>query len=489
MTIPKVSGIETEYGIMILAAQQPDPFLASRLLLSAYQHSGGIAAPCHSYHFVLPSIDDDNVSETAPSRIDDCDATDRGRSIRGQQFAPPEHFRPRRARVVAYDETDLMLPNGARFYIDHAHPEYSTPECLSARQLLAADKAGERILGACQQWINTSGILSPDQRILVYKNNGDYKNNSYGCHEEYLLSSELYNDLLYSKMHKVFRYLLPFFVTRIIFCGSGKVGAENNTSPAGFQLSQRTDFFETLIGLQTTYNRPIFNTRDEAHADTARFRRLHVIPGDANMAEYSTYLKIGTTQLILHMLEDDFITTDLTLNDPVQAMQAVSRDLTFKQPLQLEGGRQMTALDIQRFYLELARKYLEEKGASDEQLDVVDEWEDALDMLPDDWEQLATRLDWAIKKRLLDRYLATQGAQWSDVAAWQVIIEEPDQSVAAREKAKLAGLAWNDYERQRELYFGLRRLDLQYHDIRYDATQGEVGLYYHLQQKESLSGW
>lgn len=488
MSVPKVAGIETEYGIMIEGAERSDPFLASRMLLSAYQQVGGAAVPCHSYFHITRPLDD-NSGELPLIEVEDINIVEQpyAQAQRGQAQSPlRKYFGPHSVRAITNDETDLMLSNGSRFYIDHAHPEYSTPECLSPRLLVAADKAGERILATCQRWVNTNNILPPGQRIFVYKNNSDYKNNSYGCHENYLLGTELFDNLLYYKVHQVFRYLLPFFITRIILSGSGKVGSENSTASVGFQLSQRADFFETLIGLQTTHRRPLFNTRDEPHADSARFRRLHVILSDANMAEFSTYLKIGTTQLVLQMLEDGFIKMDLTLSNPVHAMQVVSRDLTFKQPLRLEDGRQMTAVDIQHLYLDLARKYLKQNGGSEEQHEVLKEWGVALSALPDNWEQLATRLDWAIKKRFLERYLTSKGAQWSEIAAWQPIIEEPNQLTIAKEMARRANLSWNEYEHQRELYFALRRLDLQYHDIRYDVEQDEVGLFYHLQQRKAI---
>lgn len=436
MSISKVAGIETEYGIMIVGANESDPFLASDEVLNAYRHVGGAAVPCYPYK------------------------------------------RP--------DIKDIMLANGARLYIDHGHPEYSTPECLSARQLVIADKAGERILAACQQWVNVTGKLPVGQRICIYKNNSDYKDNSYGCHENYLLSAELFTSLLYPNPHKVLSLIIPFLVTRIIFCGSGKVGAENGRSPVGFQLSQRADFFETLIGLQTTTQRPLFNTRDEAHTDLNRFRRLHVIAGDANMAELSSYLKVGTTQLFFHMLEDNFIHDDLTLADPLATIRLISRDLTFQQPFALQNGQRMTALEMQHVFLERAQRYLEERGGSEEQWEVWEEWQDIVSMLPHQWQQLATRIDWAIKKRLLDRCLSVQGVSWEEYNAWQPVIEAADNLEKARERAQNLALRWSDYEKQHNLYFTLRRLNLEYHDICYNSQQGEVGLFYRLQQSGAI---
>jgi proteasome accessory factor A len=438
MAIPKLAGIETEYGIVFFGQEDSDPFYASRLVLEAYRHAGGPSVPCESYYY------------------DVTDAT-----------------------------SSLMLSNGARYYIDHAHPEYSTPECRSLSDLVAADKAGERLLYACQCQVNNT--LPAGQEIRLYKNNSDQKNNSYGCHENYLLSATLF-DLLHHKTSLMLRYFLPFLVTRTIFCGAGKVGSENNTSPVGFQLSQRADFFETLIGLQTTHHRPLFNTRDEPHANRAQFRRLHVIPGDANLAEFSTYLKVGATRLLLDMLEDGFIQDDLTLADPLAAFKTVSRDLNFNTPLTLADGRRMTALDIQHIYRARAEQYLEHIGGNDEQWEVLGEWQDVLERLPDQWETLSNRLDWAIKKRLLDRYLQPQGITWQQVTAWQPVVETTLSvpEILARQIAEQKGLRWDDHPKQREIYFGLRRLDLEYHDIRQGCHDENMGLFYQLQQRGAI---
>lgn len=487
MNIPKVAGIETEYAIMIVGAEESDPFLASRLILNAYRQGNEPAVPCLPYNLARNStvvLDEDFASgENAET---DLPRNEEGANRKKSSSLQWERSLYYAERTLVNNMTDMMLANGARFYIDHGHPEYSTPECLSPRLLVAADKAGERIIAACQHRLNVASILPPGQTIRVYKNNSDYKNNSYGCHENYLLSARLFDNLLHHKMHQVFRYLLPFFISRTVLCGSGKVGSANGTAPIGFQLSQRADFFEELIGLQTTHERPLFNTRNEPHADPTRFGRLHVIIGDANMSEFSCYLKIGMMQLVLQMLEDDFIREDLTLADPIHAFRTVSRDLTFQEPLLLEDGREMTVVDIQKVYLELAGRYLEERDGSEEMWKVLGAWENALSMLPDDWEKLATRLDWAVKRRLLERYLNAQGVSWEEVTAWQSIFEVLDPADKAKESVQKAGLSWEDYEKQRAIYFALRRLDLEYHDIRYDASYGEAGLFYRLQRRGAI---
>ncbi len=458
MSIPKVVGIETEYGIMVWGAETFSPFLTSQLVLNAYQSTGGPAVPTGVYYNVQTGDVEDDFEEE--------------KTKANGKAATAQH--------LLYGLGSLMLSNGARFYIDHAHPEYCTPETLSPRGVVAADKAGERIVARCCAAVNENKLLPEGQQVLIYKNNSDAKGNSYGCHENYLLSMDLFEDLLRRRSHLVHRYLLPFLVTRSVMCGAGKVGYENHSSPALFQLAQRADFFETLTGLQTTYQRPLFNLRDESHADQHTFRRLHVILGDANLAEISTYLKVGTTQLVLLMLEDGFLKTDLTLTHPLDAFRQVSRDLTFRQPLRLEDGRQLTAVEIQECYLEWAEDYLDEHDGTDEQWEVWDRWAEVIDTLKTGQvDRLGRQLDWAIKKTVLERYLAGQATSWQTAEQWQGIIDHvltTGDLSTAESFARRAGLEWGDYARQREIYFTLRRLDLEYHDIRPQA-----GLFYRLQ--------
>ncbi len=472
MSVPKAAGIETEYGIFVWGAESFNPFLASQLVLNTYQTVGGPAVPMGVYYNV----------QTGDIEEEPDDEVEAERSAEKTEDVKKSKENAKTATVL-YGLGSLMLANGARFYIDHAHPEYCTPETLSPRTVVAADKAGERIVARCTAAANTNGLLPDGQQILIYKNNSDQKGNSYGCHENYLLSVTLFEDLLKRRSHIIFRYLLPFLITRVTFCGAGKVGYENKTAQIAFQLSQRADFFETLIGLQTTYQRPLFNTRDESHTDSHAFRRLHVILGDANMSEISTYLKIGATQLVLHMIEDEFIKDDLILAAPLDAFQQVSRDMTFRETLELESGERMTALDIQDVYLEHAERYLTERDGTGEQWAVWERWADVVDRLREgDVQTLNKQLDWAIKKNVMDRYLNTQGTSWGGVARWQPIIEkvlQADDQLTAEIAARYVRLSWDDYAQQREIYFTLRRLDLEYHDIRHSGPQ--AGLFYRLQ--------
>jgi proteasome accessory factor PafA2 len=389
MSIIKAAGIETEYGITLEGKKDFDSNQTSI--------------------FLLDNLDQSNRASWEDGRV---------------------------GGAIKNTPTDFALNNGARLYVDHAHPEFSTAECIDLKDLIAFDKAGEIILDRARE--NANKKFSTQKNIQLYKNNSDQKGNSYGCHENYLIENSCYKDLFGNKMHKIFLYLVPFFVTRQVFCGAGKVGAENGTEHTDFQVSQRADFFETVIGLQTTYNRPIINTRDEPHADPSRFRRLHVICGDANMSEYSTFLKIGTTQVVLHMVEDDTINVNFILENPVSAIKSVSRDLN--KGIRLENGKKMTAIEIQREYLYAAYKYFEKKDVDQTSKEVLQEWESVLDKLEENPMQLNRRIDWVIKKWLIQDQMRKKSVGWGSPV--------------------------------------LREIDIRYHDIRRDA-----GIFYILQNE------
>src|SRR5690242_5644216 len=205
---------------------------------------------------------------------------------------------------------------------------------------------------------------------------------------------------------RIVQHLLPFFVSRQIYTGAGKVGAENNTEFCEFQISQRADFLETEVGLETMHSRPIVNTRDEPHADPEKYRRLHVIVGDANMSEISTYLKVGTMAVVLSMVEDDFIDRDLSIDGPVAAFRKVSRDLGCRETIRLKDGRTISAVDHQREFLALAQRYYKDREHEPWVRDVMDRWEQTLDKLAEDPLQLGRELDWVIKHQLIENYIA-----------------------------------------------------------------------------------
>ncbi len=311
MAVRKVCGIETEYGI-ILRGGESNPITASSLLINSY------------------------VSRLQRKVGWDFEDESPGRDARGFSREGPS------APEVETHLVNAVLTNGARYYVDHAHPEYSTPECADALELVRFDKAGERILA--QSIEDASDVLPPGQSIAVYKNNSDRKGNSYGTHENYLMDRAV-------PFAKVVHHVMPHFVSRQIFTGAGKVGSEAPGVPSAdvpYQLTQRADFFEEEVGLETTLKRPLVNTRDEPHCDSLKYRRLHVIVGDANLAEVSTFLKVGTTAIVLAMIEDDaFDGIDLSLAQPVQAHRKVSYDLSLRRPIELADGRRVTALEMQ----------------------------------------------------------------------------------------------------------------------------------------------
>jgi proteasome accessory factor A len=305
---------------------------------------------------------------------------------------------------------NTVLTNGARYYVDHAHPEYSTPECSDALELVCADKAGERILA--RSMLAARRLVEPGQEIVVYKNNSDGKGNSYGTHENYLVDRAV-------PFAQLVRNLLPWFVSRQVFTGAGKVGSENGAAAVDYQLSQRADFFEEEVGLETTLKRPIVNTRDEPHADPQQYRRLHVIAGDANLCEVATYLKVGTTAIVLAMIEDGFIAKDLSIIGPVNAMRTVSHDPACRATVELLDGGSITAVELQWEFLRLAQKYADEAGldaCGGETVgnDVLERWEATLTALERDPMLLDGKLDWVTKLSLFQASMDRDGLDWSD---------------------------------------------------------------------------
>ena len=371
MAIAKVCGIETEYGIQVRGGDS-NPVTASSALINAYL--GGLS----------PKVE--------------WDFEDEHPSVDARGFAHENVF-------TAEIETQLVnavLTNGARYYVDHAHPEVSTPECRDAREVVRYDRAAEEIVRLSMTAAN--GVLGDDVEIVTYKNNSDGKGNSYGCHENFLVDRAV-------PFGKIVAEITPHFVTRQIFCGAGKVGCElpgTSSKSVPFQLSQRADFFEEEVGLETTMRRPIVNTRDEPHCDPQKYRRLHVIVGDANMSEIATYLKIGTTSIVLAMIEDDALGSDLALANPVAAIRQISHDVSLRKAVPMRDGKRFTALEVQWALLERARKYershgLESVGEAVGS-DVLDRWEVVLNGLETNPLTVAHWVDWVAKQRLVNGY-------------------------------------------------------------------------------------
>jgi proteasome accessory factor A len=299
-------------------------------------------------------------------------------------------------RPISFTElkSDLVLRNGARFYNDHTHPEYCTPECTTPRELLQQDWAGDALLIECA--IAATG--KSGNPVRLYKNNTDFLGHSYGCHENYLLPRALPWPVLAESMQ-------AFLATRQIFAGAGKYGweAEDRFLQPGFQISQRSDFFTALQGVETMRDRALINTRDEPHADRAKYRRFHVIVGDANLSRFATYLKIGTTALVVRALAAGAPPDRLPrLADPVGALTGISRDASWKWRVRLTDGRESGAVDVQRAYLEWVREYAPPADA--EWQAVWDAWKEIVDDLEHDPLSTADRLDWSAKYRLIDQF-------------------------------------------------------------------------------------
>jgi proteasome accessory factor A len=301
---------------------------------------------------------------------------------------------------------DGMLSNGARLYNDHGHPEYSTPECKDLLTLLACEKAGERLMQACVE--ACADTLPQGAALTLLKINTDHAGRTWGCHENYLVTPDLFDRLILEPRPELYGALVPFLVTRQLISGSGRVGGEEGWR--GYQLSQRADFIQTVLGPDTTRQRPIVNSRDEPLADGLRFRRLHLVMGDSNMSEYATYLKLGLTRLILRMLGDHALACSLELRDPVAAMQSVSRRP--EEPLLLDCGYERTARELQVEFLEMAGAYLARAGADSEETALVEEWGRTLDAMAKDPMSLCDRLDWAIKLAFLESVRADAKVDW-----------------------------------------------------------------------------
>ncbi len=397
MTVRRVMGIETEYGVSTPGDPTANPMITSTQVVNGYS-AGLTDGPRARWDF----------EEESPLR----DA--RGFDV-SREVADPSQ--------LTDDDLGLantILTNGARLYVDHAHPEYSTPEVTNPLDGVRWDKAGELVMATASR---RAQALLGGPRLNLYKNNTDNKGASYGTHENYLMRRE-------TPFADIVRHLTPFFVSRQVFCGQGRVGLGQHGRDHGFQLSQRADFFEVEVGLETTLKRPIINTRDEPHADAEKYRRLHVIIGDANLSEVATFLKLGTTSLVLAMIEDQFLDgTDLALERPVTALHEISHDPTLRTLVRLRSGRRLSALQLQNEYFEQARKYVEDRFGSDvdtDTRDVLDRWERVLAGLETDPRQLSGQLDWVAKLEILDGYRARDGLEWSDARLHLVDLQYSD---------------------------------------------------------------
>ncbi|HEY3752227.1 MAG TPA: depupylase/deamidase Dop [Pseudonocardiaceae bacterium] len=378
----RIIGTEVEYGISVPGDATANPVLTSTQVVLAYAAAAEVPRARRArwdYEVESPLRDARGFDLGAP----------------GMPSGDPD--------VDDLGAANVILTNGARLYVDHAHPEYSAPEVTNARDAVIWDKAGERVM---EQAALKAATVPGQPRLQLYKNNGDGKGASYGTHENYLMARN-------TPFTAVIGGLTPFFATRQVMCGAGRVGIGPSSDKAGFQLSQRADYIEVEVGLETTLKRGIINTRDEPHADADKYRRLHVIIGDATLAETSTYLKVGTTAMVLDMIESGMRFDQLRLADPVRAVHAISHDPTLKTTVELANGRKFTGLDMQFAYHELVTAFVEREGTDRVSRDVLRTWGEVLNDLASDPMKCADRLDWPAKLRLLEGYRQRDGLNWA----------------------------------------------------------------------------
>jgi proteasome accessory factor PafA2 len=445
VTVRRVMGIETEYGVLSPGRPMANPMLMSSQVVTTYRASVQGGRPGHpparwdyvdedpladarGFHLqrasAHPSLLTDDPDAPAPSGPTAGSAT--------EDLARPD--------VEEYDDpsaANCILTNGARLYVDHAHPEYSSPEVTNPRDAVVWDVAGERVMLAATRRL----AAVPDAAVVLYKNNVDGKGASYGTHENFLVDRRL-------PFSTLVELLTPFLVTRQVFTGSGRVGLGPTGDEAGFQLSQRADYIEAEVGLETTLRRPIVNTRDEPHADRTRWRRLHLIIGDANHLEVATFLKLGTTSAVLWVLENlDTLASAgvdaradlarLRLADPVDAVQRVSRDVALSGRLELADGSTLSALEIQQRYVDVVARALTALGTDDDSDVVVRRWRSVLDRLAVDPASCAREVEWVAKLRLLERMRERDGLAW-------------DHS-----RLRALDLQWSDVRPERGIYHRL----------------------------------
>jgi proteasome accessory factor A len=412
-------GIETEYGISVPGHPTMNPMVASSQIVNAYGQFAlrGARRRTHWDYDVETPLRDARGFDMSRADADPSQLTDEDLGM-----------------------ANVILTNGARLYVDHAHPEYSTPEVTNPRDAVLWDRAGVEIM---RKAMALASAIPEAHPILLYKNNTDNKGASYGCHENYLMRRA-------TPFADIVRHMTPFFISRQVFTGAGRLGVGQEGRKVAYQLTQRADFFEVEVGLETTLKRPIINTRDEPHADPERFRRLHVIVGDANLSDTATYLKMGTTSIMLAMVEEGALSgVDWWPAKAVTEMHDVSHDTSLSHKITLHDGRRLTALELQGEVLLRARRFCEraEHAPFDDQTrHVLDEWERVLTALEADPMLLVTELDWVAKQALMEGFVKRDELPWDSPRLQLIDLQysdiRPDKGLAARleDRGRLARL-------------------------------------------------
>lgn len=409
MTIARPIGTETEFGVLAPTLPGANAMVLSAQVVSAYyaRSRGGGEGPVVGWDFTgedpLADLRGYHLPRAAadPSQLtDDPDNPAPSGPWRGLERVD----RPSPAQARLPQAASCVLANGARYYVDHAHPEYSSPECANPLQAVLYDRAGEVIARRSMEALAAGGAT-----VVLYKNNVDGKGASYGAHENYLLRRDVDFDA-------VTRVLIPFFVTRPVICGAGRVGIGQASQTPGFQISQRADYVENTVGLETTFNRPIVNTRDEPHASASMWRRLHVIGGDANQFDMSTYLRLASTAALLWFVEngDVSLLADLQIaGDPVAETWNVSHDPTLRYEIATVSGRSLSAVDLQRRYCDVISEAMERAGSIDDATrEALDRWTHVLDLLATRPQEAANQVEWVAKYQLLDAMRQRVGSGW-----------------------------------------------------------------------------
>ena len=440
MTVRRIMGTETEFGVLDHSDLRANAVHLSTRMVHAYRHSeGGAAHPSARWDYVTEDPLNDlrgvRLSRSAahPSMLTDDPERPAAAGPSGEDEAPvraraEDVHRPGAEELDLPAAANALLTNGARLYVDHAHPEYSGPEVVGPLEALVHDRVGERVAVRAMH-----AEAARSEGLVLYKNNVDGKGASYGTHENYLLDRDV-------DLGDLVRYLTPLLVTRQVVAGAGRVGLGQRSERPGFQIAQRSDYVENDIGLETTFNRPIINTRDEPHADATRHRRLHVIGGDANLFDVPFLLKTGTVSLLLWLLERGPVPIGLdtlAIHSPVPEVANISHDPSLTHRLTMREGPDRTALDIQRTYRDILAAAVDEAGGPDDETRLVLEtWSRVLDTLATDIDAAAADVEWVAKYQLLDRMRVRDGLAWDDPRLAALDLQwhdlRPEKSIAAR---------------------------------------------------------
>lgn len=428
MSVRRIIGTETEYGVYRPGDPWANAVAMSAQAVAAYARISREGAPVRWDYTGEDPLNDLRGTRMDRAAVDPSLLTDDPYHL-APSGGTEEMSRPTPEELALPSATNAVLRNGARLYVDHAHPEYSAPETTNPRDAVLWDRAGEVVARRTMDEVARAG----EPPLVLVKNNTDGKGAAYGTHENYQVQRIV-------DLDDLIRGLTPFMVTRPVLCGAGRVGIGQRSEVPGFQISQRADFVENEVGLETTFNRPIINTRDEPHADPSRFRRLHVINGDGNMFDVSTFLRLGTTSLVLWAIEQGIgMEWDaLSMSDPVQETWQVSHDPDLTHRISVAGGRAYTAPELQQVYLDLVLATHERLGTVPDgaEREVLDTWQSVLDRMRSDLWSVAGEVEWVAKYQLTSRQRERLGTDWADPRLAAIDLQwsdlRPDHGLVAR---------------------------------------------------------